>query len=752
MRVNRNASHSLLSTLTLSVLTLAVAMLSLFSAGACGASTDQPTPGQKLWAAYWTVQPGFMSTLEMKNNLVQMPLNVGVSLYFASGEEYPLAPITLGPRQTAVLDINRIIALLPASTRARAGTEGTVEVDFNAPTPSSLMGSVSVANANRGTAWNFFLYAQRPDPTPLPLRGVFWFADDQCDGFIALQNISDAPVLVSPRLEISSHSYPVPTVSLASGQGFKFELRKELNKLGLKDATAGGIEFTYQGNPDALKAHGALFDDRGFSAEIDFIRYDSTTDSGTFSLRTPRFAIGRADPILGLPAQAKFEPVVALHNFESNPLNVALLVGYMQGDTQQTVKVPLSVPAGDTSLVSLHPYLKGVPVDVPWASLQLSYTAQQASLTAAMVSVSQDGEHSIRSVLNWVEGSNREGWYWRADAQQNTLVSILNTDSEDARVAISLDYYHDGVAHSFILPERTLAAGATSTVDIGEVIVAGKPDANGDYFPLGVTFGGYHVRKIGQHIDKTITTEALVLDRRNKTFTTFYNTCCGIAGAPTFSPNQFLGPIGPLGNFLNQGTDYCSGQTIDMTPSSTFSSANAAVATVSTAGAVSGVATGATNSNSFLSFSQQKTVDTCVRKSTSAQKPTTVTHTAQISSVTLEHPTINLHTAPTTSNITVQIFHTDLTSVGAQTVEVTVGTYSSNPPPPSLSVTYNPATTTVTLSGAQGVTTATLGVSSQAGSGTVVIQATLSNPSSGISIVAPSPASNAQATLTITPN
>jgi hypothetical protein len=73
----------------------------------------------------------------------------------------------------------------------------------------------------------------------------------------------------------------------------------------------------------------------------------------------------------------------------------------------------------------LHQYLQSIPPDVSWASLQVSYTAEQGSLTAAMVSKSQDGEHIIRGVLNWVEGSNREGWYWRADSQR-ILITVVN--------------------------------------------------------------------------------------------------------------------------------------------------------------------------------------------------------------------------------------------------------------------------------------------------------------------------------------
>jgi hypothetical protein len=707
----QNSSFRPGSTSALLLGTTALLLAILPSSFAASGQTSSP---QALWAAYWTIEPGYTSTLEMKNNLVQSPLDVTISLYFANGEEYPLSPITIGPRQTVVLDISSVIGSLPPAVRARAGTQGTLEVDFNAATPSALMGSVSVANPVLGTAWNFFLYAQRPDPAPLPLRGVFWFPNDQSDGFIALQNISQSPVSISPRFEVNSHSYPITAITLASGQGLKFELRKELNKLGLKDATAGGIEFTYQGTPDAVKAHGALFDDRGFSAEMDFIRYDSSTDGQTFSLRTPRFAIGQADPILGLPSQTTFEPVVAFHNFESDSLNITLLVGFMQGNTQQTVTIPLTVLPGNTPVISLHRYLQSIPPEVSWASLQVSYTAGQGDLTAAMVSTSQDGEHSIRSVLNWVEGSNREGWYWRADSQRDTLVSILNTDTQDARVAISLDYYQDGVARSYDLPERTLPPAATSLLDIGAIIASGKPDTNGKYFPLGVNFGGYHVRKIGQHIDKTITTEALVFDRRSKTFTTFYNTCCGMTG-PTFNPGLFSGPEGPLGNFLNQATDYCSGQTIDVTGSSTFSSENTAVSTVTTAGAVSGVGIGGTNSDSFLTYFQQKTVDTCIQKNASTQKPTTVSPTVTIGQLS-QNPILQGSTA--TATITVnpsatisltitssgsgaakfdnQSGSTTKTISGTTTVTIYGNTASTNSGDLTLTASYNgtPVTTT----------------------------------------------------------
>jgi len=52
---------------------MAVAALFLFLSST--AKADEYAV-QKLWAPYWTVEPGFQSTLEMKNNRAETPLTV----------------------------------------------------------------------------------------------------------------------------------------------------------------------------------------------------------------------------------------------------------------------------------------------------------------------------------------------------------------------------------------------------------------------------------------------------------------------------------------------------------------------------------------------------------------------------------------------------------------------------------------------------------------------------------------------------
>jgi hypothetical protein len=586
----------------LSLLSLAVVAGFLFS-GSGSAAAGEEMVEQTLWGPYWTVEPGFTSTLEMKNNRAEETLTVNVSLYFANGEEYYLDPMQLGPRQTTVINLNQVYESLPASIRARASKEGTLEVEHNGANFQALMGSVSVTNPEQGIAWIFRLYSSAPDLPIVPVRGLFWFPDQSTAGFVAVQNASEEHIDVNPLFRIGEESHSVPPVRLAPGQGFKLELRKELRRLGLGEVTAGGIEFTYDGPSDALKAHGVLFNNQGFSTEIDFHLQDGREEERALTLRTPRFAIGLADPALGLPTTTTFEPTLALHNFAESELLITLAVGYRTEEGAQELQIPLVLSAGDTQVLSLHLYLEGVvPEEAHWASLEVSYSSRENQLAAELVSVSADGEHSIRSVMNWVQGSASEGWLWRADADHNTYITMFNADTEEATVNVSLDYYDQGQRQSYELPELTIPARASELVNVGALIAAGVPDADGDVIPSEVGWGGYRVRKIGRRIHTPLITETLVFNRRTHNYLTFYNSCCWIFGV-NFTPSLLGGFPGAGGQVNIFGINSCSGNQVNLTTSGDFFSLNPPIATVGiNTGWASFVAPGGTDIDGSLEY------------------------------------------------------------------------------------------------------------------------------------------------------
>jgi len=103
--------------------------------------------------------------------------------------------------------------------------------------------------------------------------------------------------------------------------------------------------------------------------------------------------------------------------------------------------------------------------------------------------------------------------------------------------------------------------------------------------------------------------------------------------------------------------------------------------------------------------------------------------------------------------VTVQVWHQVIPEGRTETVDLAVGTYSTTPPDASLG--YSPATQQIPLSGAFGVVDKTVEVSKPtcpAGVSkcTLVMWASLINPSAGVRILQPDPATNARATIAVT--
>ncbi|MEE8608483.1 MAG: hypothetical protein V3S55_12830, partial [Nitrospiraceae bacterium] len=108
------------------------------------------------------------------------------------------------------------------------------------------------------------------------------------------------------------------------------------------------------------------------------------------------------------------------------------------------------------------------------------------------------------------------------------------------------------------------------------------------------TYGGYRVRKVGGRLDTTLITEALVINHRTQTYLTFYNTCCAIFGL-TVIPSSITGPVGVVFPLAVIGLDSCSGLSVTLTSSASYSSATPSIASVNSLGVVALLAPGSTS-------------------------------------------------------------------------------------------------------------------------------------------------------------
>jgi hypothetical protein len=302
---------------------------------------------------------------------------------------------------------------------------------------------------------------------------------------------------------------------------------------------------------------------------------------------------------------------LVLHNFNGHSQDVELAVGYKEGSAPKETKRAVSLAAGETRVLTLGEEFGGLRNSgVHWASLEASYEDRHNGVSMMLTSVSESGEHSIRSVMNWVNASVREGWLWRADANQNTLLGIYNADTEEAPVMLSLDYYSGGLRSSYEKP-LVLPPRGSELVDIGQIVAEQQPDADGDVIPTNVTFGGYRAVKQSLRGNIPIITEALIYDRKGRDFLTIYNTgCCH--SAVIFRTPSVNGAAGQSAQMLWEGYDVCLNKWVNINFQASFSAPDPSIATLtSTLGQLLLVGAGTTNSNTSLFYFRETFLGEC---------------------------------------------------------------------------------------------------------------------------------------------
>jgi hypothetical protein len=67
----------------------------------------QPRPKRQLeqFVAFWTIEPGWHTEVQLRNNLVQHELTVTPVLRLVSGQEQPLQEVTIAPMDVVTVDL-----------------------------------------------------------------------------------------------------------------------------------------------------------------------------------------------------------------------------------------------------------------------------------------------------------------------------------------------------------------------------------------------------------------------------------------------------------------------------------------------------------------------------------------------------------------------------------------------------------------------------------------------------------------------
>jgi hypothetical protein len=160
----------------------AASLLFLFSSLLCAQSGPPPHPprpklvgpakwepsSQEISASYWTLEAGWNTDVEMRNNLTSRELTVTPVLRSASGQEVALAPVTVAAQHVVSLDLRNVSQTQPQILNG-GGLFGSVAFRFSGLNPSNLFAATVVRREGQPIDFHF-----DADQAGSPLYSNWW--------------------------------------------------------------------------------------------------------------------------------------------------------------------------------------------------------------------------------------------------------------------------------------------------------------------------------------------------------------------------------------------------------------------------------------------------------------------------------------------------------------------------------------------------------------------------------------------------
>jgi hypothetical protein len=315
-----------------------------------------PSPGQSsststnsgttstysLYCGLWRVDNGFVSKIHIKNALIVGPLTVLPVLYMADGTQYSLQPVQVPTAGTAQINVNDALSYAPPAIEPHLSQYGSAALYYQYKSPGHLLAFTEIINLQGSLIFTTpFAGLDEGAAGTQTLEAVWWRHNPQVQGFVALSNVTSAPIQVSLQ--------PVGSLGTQLGagaitlQGHTTQML-DLDSLagGLPEAEnqAGGLRLQYNGVKRAIMANGGLVNEGiGYSTDIPFWDHDLDPASATVPITyaSVGLMVGQPQAGMGFPAGVSFTPFAALKNTTAQPLTVTPALNYMPGGSPVTL-------------------------------------------------------------------------------------------------------------------------------------------------------------------------------------------------------------------------------------------------------------------------------------------------------------------------------------------------------------------------------------------------------------------------------
>src|SRR5581483_4156962 len=223
----------------------------------------EPKP-QQVFVPYWTLEPGWNTTLEIRNNVTQRDISVQPVLRTAAGVEVPLPVLSVSSDHVVSINL-REAAAAALGLINQLGSFGTVVYRFDGLDASNIFASAVVQAI--GAPISFHFDSDGGDEGDVQrFEGVWWLPQQTSTGYLIIANASSAPVQIRANFTDPSGKAHTTTVGIGPRQATRLNVRDIVSSAGF-ESQWGGVSLMVLSAASAISAAQVVFDQTtGFSA------------------------------------------------------------------------------------------------------------------------------------------------------------------------------------------------------------------------------------------------------------------------------------------------------------------------------------------------------------------------------------------------------------------------------------------------------------------------------------------------------
>jgi hypothetical protein len=564
---------------------------------------------QKMFAPYWTAEPGWHTEIQLRNNLITGLLVVTPVLRLATGQEYVLSPVAVAASDVVSVDVADELQK-KYSLVGQAGTYGSVLLRYDAVSHRNLYAAVMVHEIGQPVGFHIDAFGSDEQDFGSSHEGIWWLPRPGVKDALIISNASDKPNHGRLFVYDATGRPWQQDVPLGPRETVKFSVAELVNKAGFT-GTYGGFRFQAAARSDSVDAVYFMYDETsGFSALMKMFDHDPSATvkehlfggNQVWTTWAPMLALQTPDPALALPEGTELQPQVLIRN--TTPQVQAANVSFIwRGNTKKgnVALPPMQLKPFETVLLDVKALQQQgkIPPDAHWALVKISSpTAKPDDIMAIASSYDSTGRYGAQTPFfdqlanHWAAGA------FVVDSTHNSLITITNGGTKPADAVVTFHYNNGSKDYEVA---RTIASGDQAWINMAELIRGQIPDAKGAKFPAELTTGSYDVRQPGGAGYPSLLENKIIVDRTYGHLAYGCALCCGYTGT-SFNPDAFTGTVGSGTNDLIWAQDACDQWQDDVTSVSTsWNSDNPPVATVANAYSRL-VGLGGANGSAFVSL------------------------------------------------------------------------------------------------------------------------------------------------------